>query len=115
VAWERLSPEQKQVLGPYRERCQQFKQMSPDEQQRLRENFHRYRDLPPEQREQLREKSRNATPEEREQMREKAHARRRLNACCRFTWPAIRAGENPVPKSAPFDSSPGRAADHCRA
>ena len=49
-----------------RQRYSEFKQLSPDEQQRVRETFRRYRDMPPERREELRERWQEMTPEQRE-------------------------------------------------
>ena len=118
IAWEQLTPEQQQLLGPYRkhwdrlpagqqedlargvtrwqnmtpeqrERAEATPQamaatchrtivsacasaipssssFSPDEQQRVREAFRRYRDMPPERREELRERWQEMTPEQRE-------------------------------------------------
>ena len=42
------------------------------EREAVRENFRKFRDLPPEQRKQLRERWKNATPAERERMLERS-------------------------------------------
>jgi hypothetical protein len=50
--------------------------LPPEEQQRLREEFRRYRDQPPGQRDKSRERWQQLTPEEREQAREKKRRER---------------------------------------
>lgn len=41
------------------------------EKRRIRENFRRFKQLPPEQREQLRERFKDLTPEQRQRLRER--------------------------------------------
>jgi hypothetical protein len=50
--------------------------MSPEEQERVRRNFQRFRDLNPEQREQLRNRWRELTPEQRQKLMERRRAKR---------------------------------------
>jgi hypothetical protein len=51
--------------------------MSPDEQDRVRDNFRRYQRMPVERRQQLRDRFRDMTPEQRKRLRERATDRPR--------------------------------------
>ena len=70
VPWQQLSPEQRQVLAPYRER---WNQLPPGRQQAIARGAERWQQMTPEQREQMHERWRDATPQDREQAREKWH------------------------------------------
>ncbi|MGB6605066.1 MAG: DUF3106 domain-containing protein, partial [Steroidobacteraceae bacterium] len=50
--------------------------LSPGEQARVRENFHRFQQMPPARREMLRQQWRNATPEQRQRMVEHVREQR---------------------------------------
>ena len=58
-----------------RNRAERFKDLPPEEQQRLREEYRRYRELPPEQRQQRREQWQQMSPEERDAVRDKDRAK----------------------------------------
>ena len=51
-AFRQLSPDQQEEV---RERFQQYRGLEPDEQRRIQRNARRFRDLPPEKQEELRE------------------------------------------------------------
>jgi hypothetical protein len=55
---------------------EKFRALPPDEQNIVRENFHRFQSLPPEQRRNLRERWQNASPAERQKMIARVRARR---------------------------------------
>jgi hypothetical protein len=55
---------------------EKFRALSPDEQNIVRDNFHRFQNLPAEQRRSLRERWQSATPAERQKMIARVRARR---------------------------------------
>ena len=59
-----------------RGRWQSFQALPPNEQARVRENFHKFQQLPPARRQTLREQWRSATPAQRQQMIEHAREQR---------------------------------------
>ena len=52
-----------------------YRELPPDQQAQVRENYHRYKKLTPEQRQKLRERWQNASPEERQRMLERRRKR----------------------------------------
>ena len=55
-------------LGDKREAFRRYHELSPEQQQQLRQ---RWQDIPPEQRQQMRERMQQMTPEQRQQMRQR--------------------------------------------
>ena len=51
--------------------------LSPEEQQRIRGNFKRFREMTPEQRQQLRQRWQRLSPEQRQQIRQRLREQRR--------------------------------------
>jgi hypothetical protein len=66
--WQSLNPEQRRVI---RKRYQQFKMLPEGEQARIRKNFRQFQSLTPEQRRELRQRFRDLPPQERQRLREK--------------------------------------------
>ena len=61
--WRELPPEQRERL---KKRFEEFRKLPPDEQERVRERFRWYRGLPPQERQELRERWKSLPPEERQ-------------------------------------------------
>jgi TRAP-type C4-dicarboxylate transport system substrate-binding protein len=55
---------------------ERFRSLPPEQQNAVRENFHRFQSLPPEQRRNLRQRWQNASPAERQKMIARARAGR---------------------------------------
>jgi len=59
-----------------RERAEIFNSLSPEEQERIRENFRRYQEMKRERRELLRERYNRLTPEQRRELHERIDRQR---------------------------------------
>ena len=71
-AWRELDDGRRDAI---RERAEAFRDLSPEEQQRIRKNFHRYRQMNQDRRQQLRDRYRRMTPEQRQRLRDRLHQR----------------------------------------
>ena len=60
-----------------RERAETFRNLSADEQRRIRDNYHRYRQMNQDRRQQLRDRYRRMTPEQRQRLRDRLQKRPR--------------------------------------
>ena len=54
----------------------EFREMSPADQRRIKDNFKRYKAMPPERRQQLRDRYRDLTPEQRKRLQDRMTDRR---------------------------------------
>ena len=59
-----------------RQRWHRFRELTPEQQARVREGYHNFKKLPPEKRRRMRERWQNATPEQRQQWLEKRRQQR---------------------------------------
>ena len=77
-SWDQLTPEERQVLKPFRDR---WNQLPPERQERLRNGAERWRNMTPQERQEARERSRRGRglpPEQRENIRNRFREFRQL-------------------------------------
>lgn len=72
--WKQLTPQQRERI---RERYRRFQELTPDEQARIRERLEWFKNLPSDERRELREKWQRMTPEERKHFRKELKEQRK--------------------------------------